>query len=179
MPFNRVPPGRLRRLAVPVLVLYAPAWLPFLFVGEPSQMVRLQFAGSSAEARQILAGWSPGETVDMAFLLGIDHVHLVAYSLLLALATVWAGRQFQGRLSRWAPLAAWIPLGAALFDIAENVGLLLMIRGETQAPVPTFTTVASYAKYSMALVVIPYIVAGLAARVRGPAGKAEHAEGAA
>jgi hypothetical protein len=168
MPLERLPPGSLRRLVIPLVVLWALAWLPFLFVGEPDQMMRLQFAGSSTEARQVLAAWSPDETVDMGYLLGIDHVHLVAYSLLLALAAIWAGRQFRGRLSRWAPVMAWMPVAAAVFDVAENVGLLQMIRGHTETPVPTFTTVTSFAKYTMALLVLPYVAGGLAARVRRP-----------
>lgn len=167
MPFSRIPPGRLRRLAVPVLVLYLPAWLPFLLVGRPSEMVRLQLAGSETRARQILAGWSHAETVDIGFLLGVDHVHLVAYSVLLTLAAVWAGRQFRGGAARWAPVVAWMPLGAALFDLVENIGLILMIRGAVDAPVPTLTMAASWAKYSMALVVVPYVLAGLVARLRG------------
>lgn len=166
MPFSRIPPGRLRRLAVPVAVLYLPAWLPFLLLGEPSEMVRLQLAGSEKDAQQIVAGWSHAETVDMAFLLGVDYLHLVAYSVLLALAAVWAGRQFRSAAARWAPVVAWIALGAALFDIAENIGLIVMIRGEIEAPVPTVTTVVSLAKYSMALVVVPYVVAGLVHRLR-------------
>lgn len=167
MPFSRIPQGRLRRLAVPVAVLYLLAWLPFLLVGEPSEMVRLQLAGSQGDARQIVVGWSHAETVDMAFLLGVDCLHLVAYSVLLALAAVWAGRQFRGAAARWASAMTWIALGAALFDIAENVGLIVMIRGEIEAPVPTLTTVVSVAKYSMALAVLPYVLAGLVQRLRG------------
>lgn len=169
MPFTRIPPGRLRRLAAPVLVAYLPAWLPFLLVGEPNEMVRLQLAASEAQARQIVAGWSHAETVDMAFLLGVDHVHLVAYSVLLALAAVWAGRQFRGGAARWAPVVAWMALAAAVFDIVENIGMIVMIRGEIDAPVPTVTTAFSLAKYSMALVVASYVMAGFVTRLRGPA----------
>ena len=169
MPFSRIPPDRLRRFAVPVLALYLPAWLPFLLLGEPSEMVRLQLAGSEAQARQIVAGWSHAETVDMAILLGIDHVHLVAYSVLLALAAVWAGRQFRSGAARWAPVVVWMALGAAMVDIVENIGMIVMIRGEIDAPVPTITTVFSLAKYSMAFAVVLYVVAGFVARLRGPA----------
>jgi hypothetical protein len=165
MPFTRIPSGRLRRLAAPVLVAYLPAWLPFLLVGEPNEMVRLQFAGSEARAQQILAGWSHAETVDMALLLGIDHVHLVAYGVLLALAAVWAGRQFRGSAARWAPVVAWMALAAAVFDIGENIGMIVMIRGQIDAPVPTTTTAFSLAKYSVAVVVVSYVVAGFVARL--------------
>ena len=170
MPLTRIPPGRVRLLAVPVFVVYLFAWLPFLLVGEPDEMVRLQFAGSESRAYEIVAGWSPTEAVDMAFLQGVDEVHLLAYGVLLAAAAVWAGRQFRGRAGPWAPLVAWMALAAALFDAIENVGMIVMIRGDVGAPVPTITTTFAVAKISMIFVVVPYVVAGLVARLRSRRG---------
>lgn len=170
MPFTRIPPGRVRRLAVPAFVVYLFAWLPFLLVGEPDEMARLQFAGSESRAHEIVAGWSPTEAVDMAFLQGVDAVHLLAYGVLLAAAAVWAGRQFRGRAGRWAPLVAWMALAAALFDALENIGMIVMIRGDVDAPVPTITTTFAVAKFSMFFVVVPYVLAGLVARLRGGRG---------
>lgn len=167
MPFTRIPPGRLRRLAVPALAVYLLAWLPFLLVGEPDEMVRLQLAGSESRAQEIVEAWSPAEAIDMAFLQGVDEVHLVAYGLLLATAAVWAGRRFRGRAAQWAPVVAWMALAAALFDAAENVGMIVMIRGDIDAPVPTITTTFAVAKFSMFFVVLPYIVAGAVTRPRG------------
>jgi hypothetical protein len=90
---------------------------------------------------------------------------LVAYSVLLALAAVWAGRQFRSGAARWAPVVAWMALVAAVFDIVENIGMIIMIRGQIAAPVPTITTASSLAKYSMALAVVSYVVAGFVARL--------------
>jgi hypothetical protein len=166
MPFTRIPPGQLRRLVVPALIVYLLAFLPFLLVGEPDEMVRLQLAGSESQAREIVAGWSLAEVVDMAFLQGIDAVHPLAYGLLLAAAAVWAGRRLRGRAAQWASVVAWMALAAALFDILENVGMIVMIRGDVDAPVPTMTTAFAVAKLSMLFVVLLYVVAGIAARLR-------------
>lgn len=175
MPFTRIPPGRLRRLAVPAFVVYVLAFLPFLLVGEPEEMVRLQLAGSESQAEEIVAGWSHAEVVDMAFLQGVDEVHPLAYGLLLTAAAVWAGRPLRGRAAQWAPVVAWMALAAALFDTLENVGMIVMIRGDTNAPVPMITTTFAVAKFSMFFVVLPYVVAGIVARSRGgrasPAGQ--------
>lgn len=166
MPFSRIAPGRVRYLAVPAVAVWLAAWVPFMLIGEPDEMVRLQLAGSESRASDIVSGWSPTETVDMAFLQGVDAVHLLAYGVLLAAAAVWAGRQFRGRASRWAPLAAWLALAAALFDAVENVGMIAMIRGHIDAPVPNITTAFAVAKFSMFFVVVPFVAAGLAARLR-------------
>ena len=167
MPFTRIPPGRLRRLALPVFVVYLLAWLPFLLVGEPGEMVRLQLAGSESRAYEIVAGWSHAEVVDMAFLQGVDEVHLLTYGVLLAVAAVWAGRRFRGRAAQWASVVAWVALAAAVFDAVENVGMIVMIRGDVDAPVPTITTTFAVAKSSMFFVVLPYLVAGFVAGLRG------------
>lgn len=166
MPFTRIPPGRLRVLAGPAFVVYVFAWIPFLLIGEPDEMVRLQLAGSPSRASEIVSGWSPAAAVDMAILQGIDELHLLAYGVLLATAAVWAGRQFRGRARLWAPLVGWLALAAALFDAVENVGMIAMIRGRVDAPVPSVTTAFAMAKFSMFVIVVPYVVAGVVARLR-------------
>jgi len=167
MPFTRIPSGRLRRLAVPALVAWMLAFLPFLLVGEPEELMRLQLAGSESRAREIVAGWSHAGFIDMAFLQGFDEVHPLTYGLLLAAAAVWAGRQLRGRAARWAPVVAWMALAAAAFDVLENVGMIIMIRGHVDAPVPTITTTFAAGKYSMFFVLVSYVVAGFLARLRG------------
>jgi hypothetical protein len=164
MPLTRIPPGRLRLVAVPALVVYLLAFLPFLLVGDPQDMVRLQLAGSEAKAQEIVAGWTPGEAVDMAFLQGIDFVHPLAYGLLLTAGAVWAGRRLRGRLARWSSLVAWVAAAASLFDVLENVGMIAMIRGDVGSPAPQITTAFALGKYAMFLVVMPYVLAGLVAR---------------
>lgn len=166
MPFTRIPPGRLRVLAGPAFVVYVFAWIPFLLIGEPDEMVRLQLAGSPSRASEIVSGWSPAAAVDMAILQGIDELHLLAYGLLLATAAVWAGRQLRGRARLWAPLVGWLALAAALFDAVENVGMIAMIRGRVDAPIPSITTAFAMAKFSMFFIVVPYVVAGVVARLR-------------
>jgi hypothetical protein len=61
---------------------------------------------------------------------------------------------------------AWLPVAAAVFDIIENAGLISMVRGHFDAPVPAMTTSFSYAKYVVFLLVVPYVLGGLAARLR-------------
>ena len=168
MPLSRVPAGELRRVVVPVLVVWAVAWLPFLLIGEPNEMVRLQLAGSVSKAREIVAGWSQAEVVDMAVLVGVDGVHLLAYGTLLAAGAVWAGRQLRGGAARWAPPFAWVAFAAATFDIVENAGLIVMTRGEIRSPVPAMTTAFSLAKYFSALLVVSFVVTGVLARLRSP-----------
>lgn len=164
VPFADVPRGELRRIAVPVLVVYLIAWLPFLLIGDPSEMVDLQLAGSETKARAIVGSWSRAETVDMGFLLGVDNIHLLAYGILLAVGAVWAGRRFRGRAGRWAPVVACMTFAAASFDVLENIGLLAMVRGYFDAPVPALVKAFTVAKSSLLLMVVAYVLAGCVSR---------------
>ena len=163
MPLARIGPGRLRRVAVPALVLYALALLPFVLVGEPNEMIRLQLAGSVSKAHDIVSSWSNAATVDMAFLQGVDELHPLVYGLLLALGAIWAGRRLAGRGARWAPFVAWLALTAGAFDLLENVGMVVMIRGDVEAPWPTVTTAFAIVKFSLIVVAVVYLIAGLVA----------------
>lgn len=167
MPFSRIPSGRLRGIALPALVVYLIAVLPFVFVGELGDMVCLQLAWSESKAREIVASWSHPETVDMAFLQGADALHALALGLLLAVAAVWAGRWTASRVSGWAPVVAWTAVAASLFDTLENAGMIVMIRGNVNDPVPAVTTGFAVAKFSFLLAVLLYILAGVLGRLRG------------
>jgi len=155
-------------MAVPTLILYALAFVPFMLVGESlsRDMLRLQQAGSESKAREIVTSWSPGERVDMAFLQGVDELHPLLYGLLFALAAVWAGRQVGERMARWASGVAWLAILAAALDLVENVGMILMIRGDFSAPLPAMTTALSIGKASLLIAVVLYLLAGIVARVR-------------
>jgi hypothetical protein len=168
MPFTRLRPGRLRVVAIPALVVYALAWVPFLMLGAGDEMVRLQMAGSESAAREVVATWSPDETVDVAFLLGVDAVHLLSYAPLFAVGAVWAGRQLRGRAAGWAPVVAWMALAAAAFDAIENAGMVVMVRGDLDAPVPALTTALAMAKLSMLAAAVVFVAAGFVARRRFP-----------
>ncbi|MDQ3964702.1 MAG: hypothetical protein M3277_12460 [Actinomycetota bacterium] len=166
MPLSRIPSGRLRCIALPALVVYVIAVLPFVLVDELDDMVGLQLAWSESEAREIVADWSDGEVVDMAFLQGADALHALALGLLLGVAAVWAGRRIGLRASHWAPIVAWMAVAAAVIDTLENVGMIVMIRGNVDDPVPAITTVLAVAKFSILLAVLLYVLGGITARLR-------------
>jgi hypothetical protein len=165
MPLTRIPDGRLRLVGVPAAIVYLVAFIPFLLI-DSGDIVRLELAGSETEAREIVEGWSHAETVDMAFLQGVDELHPFAYGLLLATAAVWSGRRVRGRAARWAPLVAWMVLGAALFDLLENVGMIAMIRGHFEGPIPTVTTTFAVVKFALLVTAVLYVLAGVVARSR-------------
>jgi hypothetical protein len=160
--FDGVPEGSLRRIAVPMFLLYLLAFVPFVLVGDPAELTRLQFAASVANAREFVSGWSTSQTADLAFLQGVDFVHPLVYGVLFSVAAVWAGR----RLGRGSVFMSWIPVAAAAFDVVENIGMITMIRGGLDAPVPMLTTAAAIMKYGSLSVTLLFVLAGTVARLR-------------
>ena len=165
--FSAIPLGRLRQVAVPLSVLYLLALIPFRLVGDAGAMVRLQLAGSETKAREIVAGWSESEAVDMAYLQGLDALHPVVYGLLLALAAVWAGRLSSGSFAHWSRIAIGAAVAAAVLDTIENVGMIVMIRGEVGSPIPTITTSFAIAKFLLIISVLVYVATAGAAHLSG------------
>lgn len=166
IPFLRsIPPGRLRHIAVPVLAIYLLAFIPFQLIGDPAEMIRLQLASSETQAREIVSTWSQSEVVDMAYLQGFDALHPVIYGLLLAIAAVWAERQRPNPAVRWTRIAMGGAVAAAIFDTIENVGMIMMIRGEIGAPVARVTTTFAAAKFLTIVLVMTYVTLGVITRI--------------
>ena len=166
MPLNRIPDGRLRLVTVPAAVVYLLAFIPFLLI-ESGDIVRLELAGTQEKASEIVTGWSPAETVDMAFLQGVDELHPFAYGLLLATAAIWAGRTYRGRAVGWGPTIAWVVLVAVVMDLIENIGMIAMIRGDFEDPIPAITTAFAFAKFTALFVAVLYVLGAAAVRLRG------------
>ena len=164
MPLTRIPPGRLRYVFLPALVVYILAMVPFVLLDTAGDIVALEFAGSEAAASDIVNGWSTAQTIDAAYLQGVDAVHPLAYGLLLMVGAVWTGRQSQRRAARWAPAIAWIAFAAVVFDTLENVGMIAMIRGNLDDPIPRITAALAMAKFAAIVVAIVFAVAGLIVR---------------
>ena len=168
MPMFRVRPGHLRWFAVPALVVWGLAFIPFGLIGDPQQMIRLQLAGTAARAAEIVGAWSPLETIDMAYLQGIDSVHLLAYGVVLSAAAVWASRRYRGGAAQWGALVAWLVVAGAILDAFENVGMIIMIRGTVTPAIASTTTALAIAKFSALGIVALYVLVAAVTGRRAP-----------
>jgi hypothetical protein len=164
VPLSRIAPGHLRYVFVPALVVYVLALVPFVVLDTSGDIVALELAGSEAAASEIVNGWSAAQTIDAAYLQGVDAVHPLAYGPLLMVGAVWAGRQSKRRAARWAPAVAWIAFAAVVFDTLENIGMIAMIRGNLDDPIPRITAVLATAKFAAIVTAIVFGIAGLIVR---------------
>jgi hypothetical protein len=138
-------------------------------------IVPFELTGGQDKADEILSEWGEDGQDAARESLWIDFVFLLAYGafLTLALVATWDLALERG----WSRLAAIgavvVPFGAicAAFDALENICLLLTIDGAGSA-FPLLATIFAGFKFFFLAIVIAYLLAGLAMRVRRPAATA-------
>jgi hypothetical protein len=169
-PFGRASPGARRRVlwiaGAAALVLWV-----FLLVqdqeiedtGGPG-IVPFEVAGTSEQAREILADWGEQGREDARTSLIVDYAYLVAYSIFLAVGCTIAGvrlaRRGMSRLARIGPLLGWAQFVAAACDAIENAALLRVLDGHTDV-YPGIALYSAIPKFALAGLGLAYVIAGL------------------
>ena len=132
-------------------------------------IVPLELAGSQDRADEIFDEWGEEGQDAARESLWIDFGFLLAYGTFLTLAA--AATRDLARSRGWTRLA-WIgafvvPFGAlgAAFDAFENICLLLTLDGAGSV-FPLLATIFASCKFILLAVVIVYLLAGLALRLR-------------
>ncbi len=136
-----------------------------------SGIVSLQFAWTPARAAAITDSWRArhldGSTRRSLY---IDFFYIAGYGTAIAFLALLAGRAAKTSgfcSSHTADLTAdFVAIGAwsaGLCDCLENGGLLLLLRGSTQQPVPALTSTVASIKWLLALAAALFSVALLIA----------------
>jgi hypothetical protein len=155
---------------VALLLAMAPAEQRIGDTGGPG-IITFEVTGGQDRADEILAEWGEEGQDAARESLWIDFAFLLAYGAFLTLALAamrdLAGQRGWGRMAAIGRIV--LPFGAlcAAFDALENICLLLTIDG-AGAAFPLLATVFASIKFFFLAIVIAYLLAGLAMRVRRP-----------
>jgi len=152
-----------------LLLAMSPAERRMTDTGGPG-MVPFELTGGQERAGEILAEWGEEGRDAARESLWIDFGFLLAYGTFLTLAL--AATRDLARERGWRRLAAigavvvsFGALGAA-FDALENVCLLLTL-DDAGSAFPPLATIFAACKFLLLAVAVAYLLAGLAARLRG------------
>ena len=132
-------------------------------------IVTYELSGGAGHASRILAEWGepwprPGGALALARLRLI--ASSAAFFALAALATRdYARAHGLRRLAAAGAVAPFLPIAAGLFDVAEDIGLLLFLGGHGGSVAPVFATVCAGFKFGLIALAIAYVFWGLAARL--------------
>jgi hypothetical protein len=132
-------------------------------------IIGFEFVGSRGRANEILVEWGEHGR-DLATLsLWLDFAFMASYGAFFALAG-FATRDFaraQGlrALARAGEVAPYLAIAAALFDMSENIMLLLVLGGHGGSVAPVLATTCASCKFALITLAIAYVLWGLGARL--------------
>jgi hypothetical protein len=132
-------------------------------------ILQFEFVGSRSNAAQILGEWGDHGR-DLATLsLWLDFAFMASYGAFFALSG-FATRDFARarglrNLSGAGAVAPYLAIAAALFDMAENIALLLVLGGHGGSAAPALATASASVKFLLIALAIAYVIWGLAARI--------------
>jgi len=170
---------RTTRIVVMIIAAIAALWLAFEMdqAMQPATddsdfgIVGFELAGTPDRATEILADWGDDGREGAEQAIKLDYGFLVAYSVLLALATgsvtmIVTARGWE-RAERIGWVLAGLVLVAGLLDAVENTALLQVLSGYDLGDIgsanTTIAMVAASAKFAFLLVAGFYVVGGLGA----------------
>ena len=133
-------------------------------------ILEFEVAGSLKDANQMLAEWGDHGR-DLATLsLWVDFAFMASYGSFFALAAFATRDHARARglrkLSGAGAFAPYFAIAAALFDLAENIALLLVVGGRGGSAAPVLAAVCASFKFLLIVLAIAYVLWGLAARLR-------------
>ncbi len=133
-------------------------------------IVGLEFAGSRGQVVEFMAEWGDHGVYLARLSLWLDFGFMVAYGAFLTLASL-ATRDFARErglpaLAKAGIAAPYLAVGAALFDVAENIVWLLALGGHAGEAGPPFATACASIKFLLLALVILYCAWGLVSRFR-------------
>lgn len=134
----------------------------------PLRIVSFELAGTLERAQQILDSWRKVDgmaDIRAAFQIGADFLFILAYAPLMALLVYLGGEALGEAWILLAGLVAWGQLGAGLFDMVENIGLMQVLLG---AQTNRWAAVAAWSariKIGLLFAGVPLAVIGLVSLV--------------
>ncbi len=161
-PLRSIPSGLLGALTLRLLVLlvFSTALISFVDVplrGEASPLgiVSFELAWTPHRALAIMLEWQSRGALGYAKLIqAVDFVYLLIYGLFFAFLATWVGRRLDEEV--WSARAAWAAIGAAAFDVLENIVLLYELLAFT-SPAPYPQLAASFAAVKFALLAFSFV----------------------
>jgi hypothetical protein len=170
-PFAAIPHGQRRHVFLPLAALTLVSMGGVIGLNlrletsvAPHGILSLQFAGSVAQARQIVESWDETARLYAALDIGLDFLALCAYSTTLAFLCVWAAEVLRGRGLAFVALGlllAWGQWLAGLLDAVENVANFITLLGSGDESWPRLAWWCAGVKFSLVAAGLVYTILGV------------------
>ncbi len=117
----------------------------------PAGILSFEFAGSVPKAQAMIASWNARAQVHAGLSLGLDFLYPLVYAAAISLACLAAAPHLPGvgpALAQGLSRAIWL---AAALDYVENIALIQLLLGSTQAIWPPLAWICAAIKFAIVL----------------------------
>lgn len=132
-------------------------------------IVAFELVGSADSAQKMIDAWGPELSLLMEKSINIDFLFIPAYALLFFAVTMLLSMLFEGSMRVWIRRMAFLPFVSAVFDVVENIFMILALKsaGSIPASYPMIAKWCAVVKFGLlGLVVIGWVIV-LTARLVG------------
>ena len=131
----------------------------------PKGILDLEFAYTTAKTTVVTEAWANNNFINNITVAKIntcfDFIFLFFYSFFLFFTNKKIAEISSGKFGTIGLIIAKGALLAGLFDIAENVGMLITLSGFSSGTIAFITTICSLIKWGLAFIAIAYCIVGL------------------
>jgi len=126
-------------------------------------VIEFEFAWTSEQINTIFKAWGSEGKKKEAFVTYVDFLFIPCYSLFMAGCVLLVIRKLEGKLQEVGLYMTIMPFIAGIFDVIENINLLLMLTDESfvWSLSPFIASICATIKFSLLFIVIIFFLLAL------------------
>jgi len=126
-------------------------------------VIEFEFAWTSEQINTIFKAWGSEGKKKEAFVTYVDFLFIPCYSLFMAGCILLVTRNLEGKLQEVGLYMSILPFVAGIFDVIENINLLLMLTDESfvWSLSPFIASLCATIKFSLLFIVILFFLVAL------------------
>ena len=130
----------------------------------PGGIVTFELVGSLEGSRAIIDSWQGPAMTWAGINMGLDFLFLTLYGVTIALGCLLVANKLPENFVRLKQVGIWVAYGilfAAVLDVVENVSLIALLTGSTNATLPVVAKWCAIPKFLLVLLSALYVIGGL------------------
>jgi len=126
-------------------------------------VIEFEFAWTSEQINTIFKAWGSEGKKKEAFVTYVDFLFIPCYSLFMAGCILLVTRKLEGKLQEIGLYMTILPFVAGIFDVIENISLLLMLTYDAfiWSLSPFIASLCATIKFSLIFIAIIFFIAAL------------------
>lgn len=126
-------------------------------------VIEFEFAWNSGTIKKIFKAWGSEGKKQQIFITYMDFLYIIFYSFFMAGCILLVTRKLEGKMQKMGLYMTLAPFLAGIFDVIENINLLLMLGNDTfvDSGCPFIASLCATIKFSFLLISICFFLIAL------------------